>query len=156
MKINKTKQINIMKNYKIFISLITIFLAACAVSKKSTKESKSDSSIENVSTLPAKDIFNLNTSSTTGIYAPGIKELAAIQTENKSIRMETLNKGYEIYSVGACINCHKTKSIYPYSEQTWKGIINDMAPRAALSSTDHDAVLNYVLAIKRVQKKGFK
>lgn len=132
-----------MKQAGILISLIiAIILAACTANKKSTSTKEADTTIH--SPAPAKS---------DGIYAPGEKELNALRANYKDLTLETLTKGYNIYSNGACINCHGAKNIYEISIMQWDNILEDMAPRAALTEAEKDAVYKYVLSIKSTEPK---
>ncbi len=87
-----------------------------------------------------------------GIYEPGSEELAAIQVKYKEVTRKMLDEGYKVYT-GACTNCHRPKSIYSFSEQSWPHIIDEMSPGAKITPAQQDAVLKYVLAIKATQPK---
>ncbi|MES2628525.1 MAG: hypothetical protein V4616_06100 [Bacteroidota bacterium] len=94
------------------------------------------------------------TKSDKGVFAPGLPELAAIQEKFPETTMDELSNGYNLYTAGACINCHAAYGIYKRSEGHWRGIIDDMASRAELSEEQKDAVYKYVLSIKGTQPKG--
>jgi cytochrome c551/c552 len=103
---------------------------------------------------PANDsvkTHNLLSNPLNGVYAPGIAELRAIQVQYKTVTSHQLNEGYNIYTKGACINCHNPNGIYQFTETKWKIIIDSMAPKAELSDKEKDAVYKYVLSIKAAQ-----
>lgn len=86
-----------------------------------------------------------------GIYPPGQEELAAIQARFRDASLDQLKKGHMIYSLGACIQCHKAMNIYQRSEAQWAGILEDMAQRAGITAEQKDAVYKYILAVKAVK-----
>lgn len=139
-----------MKTTKItLLFAATIIIAACSSSKKTTTSVSSSNT-----TTPANT--NVTTKPSSGIYAPGNEELAAIQTQYKDVTLAKLNEGHTIYTQGACINCHGAKNIYKRGEAQWKDIIDDMAKKAKISDEQKDAVYKYVLAIKAAQPKDAK
>lgn len=77
----------------------------------------------------------------------------ALQKEFPSETLTKLNEGYELYTKGACVNCHNAKSIYKRDLASWKDIIDNMADRAKITMAQKDAVYKYVLAIKATQPK---
>lgn len=85
------------------------------------------------------------------IYAPGAAELTVIKLKYSEATMVQLNEGYTIYTKGACTKCHEVENIYKFTEMRWLKIIDVMAPKAYLNSTQKDAVLKYVLAVKATQ-----
>jgi hypothetical protein len=128
------------------LTTTALIIAACGSSKKST-----------TSTTPSTSIIPSTNTETfvapNGIHAPGNEELTAIQVQHKDVTLEQLNEGYILYTQGACVNCHKAKNIYSRPEYQWEPIINDMAVKAQLTSSQKEAVYNYVLSIKATQPK---
>lgn len=124
-----------------------LIIAACGSSKKGTT---STTSPQPPSATPASPGPFLKP---TGIYAPGDAELAAIRAKYSDVTMEKLKTGYDIYTQGACINCHEAKAIYQFDEAVWKEIIDDMAARTTISAAEKDAVYKYVLSIKAKEVK---
>jgi mono/diheme cytochrome c family protein len=122
---------------------IVVAIASCSGLKKNT----SSSGEKTASDRPAK-----KSKSSDGIYAPGNDELAAIQNKYEGTNLQTLTDGYKIFT-SVCTSCHPAKNIYKRTEQSWPGIINAMAQKAALTSVQKDAVLRYVMSVKAVQKK---
>jgi hypothetical protein len=126
------------------IALSALIIPACSSHKKST------GSTITTATVPVAVNAPVPSSSTTGIFAPGEKELAAIQPVYKNVTMQTLIDGHALYT-GTCTGCHNAVSIYSIQEASWTRIIDDMALRANISKTEKDAVLKYVLSIKATQ-----
>lgn len=133
-----------------WLTISALIIVACNTSKKSTT----------TVTPPAPVSANTNTLSTPptivgrsadGIHPPGNAELTAIQVDYKEVTMEKLKEGHELYTSGACINCHNAKNIYRYPVGQWIGIIDDMAQKARITDAQKDAVTKYVLAIKATQ-----
>jgi len=61
----------------------------------------------------------------------------------------TLEAGRRLY-VGRCAACHSVDPVGSHSSARWREIIEDMAGRTKLTPAEHDAVLAYVLAARRV------
>lgn len=134
----------------IVITFITLISSACSSAKKSTTSTAVMLETNSQPISPTPLVF---VSTTNGIYAPGKEELLAIQIRYKDVTLEKLQEGHQLYTKGACINCHTASNIYNYDETQWKIIIDDMAAKAYLSETQKDAVYKYVLAIKAKQPK---
>lgn len=126
----------------IVLSITLIY--ACKTSKKQAKPTAN--ALENSKT---------STKARNGVFEPGNEELTALQSKYKELNMQTLKEGYAIY-IGACTNCHNAKSIYDRPEESWQGIIDDMAPKAKLTATQKDAVYKYILSIKATQPENSK
>ncbi|MES2655308.1 MAG: hypothetical protein V4620_06955 [Bacteroidota bacterium] len=134
-------------------ALTALIIVACSTVKKTATPVTSPTPVTTVVPTPTTPATTVK--SKTGVFAPGNEELAAIQVKYSEVTMKTLTEGHALY-IGACTNCHGTKSIYNYSEQSWVGLINDMAPLAKLTATEKDAVYKYVLAIKATQPQETK
>jgi hypothetical protein len=139
-----------------------LLLAAGTIALVAACHSKKKSSTVATTTPPATTTVSTPTTSGSpvmlmrspdGIYPPGNEELAAIQTTYKDVTIEKLKQGHTIYTFGDCAKCHRAQSIYKYTEERWKTIIDDMAKRANLQEEEKDAVYKYVLSIKAVQPK---
>jgi mono/diheme cytochrome c family protein len=88
-----------------------------------------------------------------GMQAPGNEELVAIQAKFADVTLDKLKQGYELYTNGACINCHSANNIYNYGEAQWKDLVENMADKARISDSEKDAVYKYVLSVKATQAK---
>lgn len=88
-----------------------------------------------------------------GIYTPGEEELSAMHMKDSTVTLEQLKEGYIIYAQGACIKCHEAQNIYRYNEIQWKNIVDDMALKAMMPTSQKDLVYKYVLSIKATQLK---
>lgn len=138
------------RNKIVVLAISTIFILACHTAKKA-----SVSSSETSSTPPV-----INEQQNTSIpfvlieadyTEPGNEELAAIQKQYGDVTLEQLKEGHEIYTKGACINCHGPQNIYQYGLEKWETIIEDMAQRSSLTNEQKNAVHRYVLSIKAKQ-----
>lgn len=127
----------------LILAISAIIIAACSTSKKTTSTSSSESSA--TSSTPMVLLR------TTGLQAPGNEELVAIQAKFADVTLDKLKQGYELYTNGACINCHSANNIYNYGEAQWKDLVENMAYKARISDTEKDAVYKYVLSIKATQ-----
>lgn len=138
-----------MKTLTLFsIIILAIMIVACGTSKKNAVPPNPSAKNQETIALPLVLAKPAN-----GVYAPGNEELTAIQTQYKETTLEQLQEGHQLYTNGACVNCHGAKGIYQYDELAWKGIINDMAKKARITLEQKDAVYKYVLAIKATQPK---
>jgi hypothetical protein len=130
------------------ITIIAIAVTACGMAKKSTTAAPP---VPPAAAPPAPLIFVKPAS--TGVYAPGLPELTAIQAQYSDATMEQLKEGHVLYTESACVKCHGAKNIYWFNEVQWKNIIDDMSLKARITAAQKDAVYKYVLAIKAVQPK---
>ncbi|WP_317899868.1 hypothetical protein [Aurantibacillus circumpalustris] len=137
-----------MKKILFLISIISI--TACKTTKKSFITAPTVASGSNTPAGSAGPI--MLSKSQDGIYPPGEEELVALQSRYKEVTLLQLQEGHALYTKGACINCHEPKNIYRYTEVAWKDIVDDMALKARISSSEKDAVYKYVLAIKAQQQ----
>lgn len=138
-------------------ALTACIIIACSTSKKTSSPVTSTAP---VNTPQPATLSNTPAPATpakpkNGVFAPGNEELAAIQVKYSDVTMKTLTEGHALY-IGVCTDCHGAKSIYSRSEQSWVGIMNDMAPLAKLTAAEKDAVYKYVLAIKATQPQETK
>ena len=136
----------------ILLAGIIVILLACGTHKKNKTTTVTPAPTSTVT--KSEPTYNFPApKSTHGVYPPGNEELVAIQKIDKNVTMDILNQGFYVYSVGKCINCHGSKSIYSRKEELWKDIIDDMAIKAKISDAERDAVYKYVLSIKATQPK---
>jgi mono/diheme cytochrome c family protein len=134
-----------MKSKLALLAVTSLIIAACSTSKNTTTTSTSESSA--TSSTPLVLVR------TTGLQAPGNEELVAIQAKFADVTLDKLKQGYELYTNGACINCHSANNIYNYGEAQWKDLVENMADKARISNTEKDAVYKYVLSVKATQPK---
>lgn len=130
------------------LTIITALIAACSSSKKATTSVASSAPVAETTAPPF-----MVARSADGIYAPGNEELMAIQVKYKDVTLNKLQEGYNVYTQGACINCHTPQNIYAHGVEQWEGIVDDMAQKANISNEQKDAVYKYVFAIKATQAK---
>ena len=57
----------------------------------------------------------------------------------------TLNAGREVFA-GSCTSCHAADPVGKHSPAEWRGIVDDMAPRAKLDPAERAALLAYISA----------
>jgi len=139
-----------MKNIHIVLLAAVLTIAACKGKKNTTSTNTTTTNTSSNNSTPVGP--TMQPKSKDGLFEPGQEELTAVQAQFKDVNMDDLKNGYEIYNKGACVSCHGAKNIYKRPTDHWKGIIDDMAARAALSSSQKDAVFKYVMAIKATQK----
>jgi cytochrome c2 len=61
-----------------------------------------------------------------------------------------LERGRTLF-VHRCIECHTLPAIWKYSREDWPKIVNDMLHRASLNPAEREAVIAYILAVRKQQ-----
>lgn len=105
----------------IITSTALTYLAYCTTSKKLTTE--------------APSMF------------PTEKELIVAKKLNPNITLDELRAGRDIY-FNQCTECHKVFDIPKFSEKKWKHEIDDMSPKAKLTSEQKTTLSNYILSFR--------
>lgn len=59
-----------------------------------------------------------------------------------------LERGRRLF-VNRCIECHTLPAIWKYSKQDWPQIVNDMSHRASLNAEEREAVITYILTVRK-------
>jgi hypothetical protein len=136
-----------MRAIQITLLAAALIVSACKSKKSTTSHATTNTSVNNSPTGPG-----FPPKSTDGLFEPGQDELTAVQSQFTDVSLVQLKEGYQLYNKGACTNCHNPKNIYRRPLEHWKGIIDDMSARAALSNTQKEAVYRYVLSVKATQK----
>ena len=77
----------------------------------------------------------------TANYAPNV----TAPRKSETIKLE---RGRQLF-VHRCIECHTLPPIWKYSREDWPKIVNDMSHRASLKPADRDAVVAYILAVRK-------
>lgn len=62
--------------------------------------------------------------------------------------VESLDKGRRIFA-SRCIECHVLPPISHYDADRWPKIVNWMGPRASLKPEEREAMLAYILAVRK-------
>jgi len=117
-----------MKLY-IIPGLFILFLAACTSKKGAVASTNPTTSTE-----------------------PTEKQLQVLQAKYPMATMEELKQGHALY-YGTCTGCHGAKNTSSFSENDWPGILENMATKAKVTSTEKDAIFKYVMAVKLEQPK---
>lgn len=65
-----------------------------------------------------------------------------------SVNSAILERGRTLF-VHRCIECHTLPPMWKYSGEDWPQIVNDMSHRASLKPEDRDAVIAYILAVRK-------
>ncbi len=60
----------------------------------------------------------------------------------------TLERGRTLFA-HRCIECHTLPPIWKYSREDWPQIVNDMSHRASLKPEEREAVIAYILAVRK-------
>lgn len=64
------------------------------------------------------------------------------------VDLTKLNEGRTLF-VHRCIECHALPALWRYTTTDWSEIVNSMSHRASLKPTERDAVIAYILAVRR-------
>jgi len=79
----------------------------------------------------------------TANYAPQIT-----RSPERGVDLTKLNRGRDLF-VHRCIECHTLPAMWKYSREDWPQIVNDMSHRASLRPADREAVIAYILAVRK-------
>jgi mono/diheme cytochrome c family protein len=77
----------------------------------------------------------------TANYAPNV-------TAPRKSETTKLERGRQLF-VHRCIECHTLPPAWKYSREDWPKIVNDMSHRASLTPADREAVVAYILAVRK-------
>jgi mono/diheme cytochrome c family protein len=83
----------------------------------------------------------------TSNYAPPVTPAMARSTSHVKQDVD-LKRGRTLF-VHRCIECHTLPAIWKYSDEDWPKIVNSMSHRASLSSAEREAVIAYILAVRK-------
>jgi mono/diheme cytochrome c family protein len=81
----------------------------------------------------------------TSNYAPRVTSTSAAK---RNIDQTTPDHGRMLF-VHRCIECHTLPAIWKYSREDWPKIVNDMSHRASLNPQEREAVIAYILAVRK-------
>lgn len=145
---------NILTKTTLIVSAAVIVLMSCHGTKKSSSTQTASTPPEPppapVATATVAAMPTLTTSAVRNGIIPGELELQAIQAKYPDVTAQTLSNGHELY-IGKCTDCHRKKNIFAYSEEKWKDIVADMAPRSHLTAKETGDLYKYVLSMKATQ-----
>ncbi len=63
----------------------------------------------------------------------------------------TLERGRTLFA-HRCIECHTLPPMWKYSREDWPQIVNDMSHRASLKPEEREAVIAYILAVRKNER----
>ena len=89
-------------------------------------------------------LVDLSSCGTTSFAPPPVTEKLARAGARQHVDLATLNEGRALFT-SRCIECHTLPAISQHSATEWPRLIDEMAGRASLKSTQRDAVLAYIL-----------
>jgi len=84
----------------------------------------------------------------TSNYAPQVTSQLSKPALRTKQDVALLQRGRTLF-VHRCIECHTLPAIWKYSRDDWPQIVNDMAHRASLKPAEREAVIAYILAVRR-------
>ena len=102
------------------------------------------------SALFAIFVFEL-TSCETSNYAPVPSKEMVAASHRRGVDLAQLERGRQLL-VHRCIECHTLPPMWKYSKEDWPKIVNDMSHRASLKPADRDAVIAYILAVRKNER----
>ena len=89
-------------------------------------------------------LVDLSSCGTTSFTPPPVTEKLARAGARQHVDLATLHEGRALF-VSRCIECHTLPAVSQHSATEWPRLIDEMAGRASLKSTQRDAVLAYIL-----------
>jgi len=89
-------------------------------------------------------LVNLSSCGTTNFAPPPVTAELARAGAHQHVDLAALREGRALF-VSRCIECHTLPAVSQHSATEWPRLIDEMAGRANLKSTERDAVLAYIL-----------
>ena len=89
-------------------------------------------------------LVNLSSCGTTNFAPPPVTAELARAGARQHVDLATLHEGRALFA-SRCIECHTLPAVSQHSATEWPRLIDEMAGRASLKSTQRDAVLAYIL-----------
>lgn len=83
----------------------------------------------------------------TSNYAPPVTPAMTRSTSHVT-QPADLARGRTLF-VHRCIECHTLPAVWKYSSDDWPKIVNSMSHRASLKPADREAVIAYILAVRK-------
>jgi len=85
----------------------------------------------------------------TANYAPSITQQMAVASSRKQdVDVVKLEHGRNLF-VHRCIECHTLPAIWHYTPKDWTEVVDSMAHRASLKPAERDAVIAYILTVRK-------
>ena len=85
----------------------------------------------------------------TANYIPPVTPQMAASSHSKAgADLATLQRGRTLFA-RRCIECHTLPPMWKYSREDWPQIVNDMSHRASLKPDEREAIIAYVLAVRK-------
>ena len=92
-------------------------------------------------------LVDLSSCGTTSFAPPPVTAELARAGALQHVDLAALREGRALF-VSRCIECHTLPAVSQHSATEWPRIIDEMAGRASLKSTERDAVLAYILVAR--------
>ena len=89
-------------------------------------------------------LVDLSSCGTTSFAPPPVTKELARAGARQHVDLATLHEGRALFT-SRCVECHTLPAISQHSVTEWPRLIDEMAGRASLKSTQRDAVLAYIL-----------
>ena len=89
-------------------------------------------------------LVDLSSCGTTSFTPPPVTPELARAGAHQHVDLAALREGRTLF-VSRCIECHTLPAVSQHSATEWPRLIDEMAGRANLKSTERDAVLAYIL-----------
>ncbi len=89
-------------------------------------------------------LVDLSSCGTTSLAPPPVTAELARAGTHQHVDLATLREGRVLF-VSRCIECHTLPAVSQHGATEWPRLIDEMAGRAHLKSTERDAVLAYIL-----------
>jgi hypothetical protein len=85
-------------------------------------------------------------------YVPVVTPEMAAEQKEKQANLATLKEGRTLF-VHRCIECHTLPPLWHYTIQDWSEIVNSMSHRASLSPAEREAIVAYIIAVRRQTRR---
>jgi nitrate/TMAO reductase-like tetraheme cytochrome c subunit len=72
----------------------------------------------------------------------------AASRTRQDVDLGKLERGRTLF-VHRCIECHTLPAMWRYTNKDWAEIVNDMSHRASLKPAERDAIVAYILAVRK-------
>jgi mono/diheme cytochrome c family protein len=89
-------------------------------------------------------LVDLSSCGTTSFAPPPVTAELERAGGRQHVNLARLHEGRALF-VSRCIECHTLPTVSQHSATEWPRLIDEMAGRAGLKSTQRDAVLAYIL-----------
>jgi mono/diheme cytochrome c family protein len=84
---------------------------------------------------------------TSSPFAPAMVDARVIRAAGHA-NAKTLRAGRDLFT-SRCIECHTLPAISRYPASAWPSLVDKMAKRADLKTSERDAIVAYIVAVRK-------